>query len=150
MPHTGINKDGSNNGFKKGHKQLYGIKKGDKLSKITREKIKSSLVGKTGSLARNWQGGKSKDRHSLTTPAYRNWRMTIFTRDNFTCQGCGLRGCYLEAHHIKSWTKFPSLRFDVENGVTLCIECHKLTDNYKGKGNKKKCLNLENTKKYIV
>jgi hypothetical protein len=55
MTHTGINKDGSNNGFKKGHKQLYGIKKGDKLSKVTREKIKNSLVGKKSYLFQKLQ-----------------------------------------------------------------------------------------------
>ena len=46
---------------------------------------------------------------------------------------CGLRGCYLEAHHKKSWSKFPKLRLNIENGITLCLDCHKLTDNYKHK-----------------
>jgi hypothetical protein len=30
-----------------------------------------------------------------------------------------------ETHHIKSWRDFPELRFEVSNGKTLCLDCHK-------------------------
>lgn len=56
---------------------------------------------------------------------YVDWRTSVFERDNYTCQICGRRGEYLEAHHKKRWCDHPSLRFDVDNGITLCKECHK-------------------------
>jgi len=124
--------------YKKGHKKVFGsFGKGDKMPKSAKEKLRRFKLGKIGELAINWQGGKSKNVHSITSPQYKRWRMDVFTRDNFTCQGCGIRGCYLEAHHIKSWAKYPELRYKLDNGVTLCLECHKLTDNYKGKSNKR-------------
>jgi hypothetical protein len=58
---------------------------------------------------------------------YTTWRTAVFTRDDFTCQVCGHRGGQLEAHHIKSWAKFPELRYVVSNGKTTCKEpCHKI------------------------
>ena len=83
----------------------------------------------------NWKGGISKDVHSVREPRYKKWRTSVFERDKYTCQGCGLEGCYLEAHHIKSWSKFPKLRYVLSNGLSLCLDCHSLTDNYKGKQN---------------
>lgn len=54
-----------------------------------------------------------------------SWRADVYTRDDFTCQKCLKRGGKLNAHHIKSWAKYPEHRFDLENGITLCEVCHK-------------------------
>lgn len=103
--------------------------KGKVLSDETKKKISDGLKGKNlGEKRWNWNGGISRDKHG--TPENMQWRSDVFQRDNWTCQTCGLRGCYLEAHHIKSWAKYPELRYELNNGVTLCKDCHKLTDSY--------------------
>lgn len=55
---------------------------------------------------------------------YKKWRASVYKRDNFTCQDCGVRGGELNAHHIKPYSKFINLRTDINNGVTLCVDCH--------------------------
>lgn len=102
-----------------------------------------------------WRGGISK--HNLTKQIrtlyeYKKWRSDVFQRDGWTCKTCGKNSTYVVAHHkiafsyllhtnlIKSTQdaiKCPLL-WDVNNGVTLCLDCHKLTDNYGYKINKRK------------
>lgn len=68
--------------------------------------------------------------HFGNTKKYIKWRLLVFQRDNWICQTCGARSksgepVYLEAHHIRSWIKYPELRYKVDNGLTLCRNCHK-------------------------
>jgi 5-methylcytosine-specific restriction endonuclease McrA len=81
----------------------------------------------------NWKGGVSRAyKTGYYSLEYKNWRREVFVRDSFICQQCGSRE-YVTAHHVKSFAKYPELRFDISNGITLCETCHKKTDNYKGK-----------------
>ena len=65
------------------------------------------------------------DKDIRKSKAYSDWRKSVFERDDFTCAICGHRGGELNAHHIKPFAKYPEDRFDVDNGITLCKECHK-------------------------
>ena len=62
-------------------------------------------------------------------PQYKKWRFLVYKRDRFTCQWCGRtgKGAKINAHHIRQWAKYPTLRFDVKNGICLCSRCHKKT-----------------------
>lgn len=87
----------------------------------------------------NWKGGITSEimtiRHSLK---YKTWRTAVFERDDYICRGCGAKGVYLEAHHIKSFSEYIDLRFLVDNGITYCQKCHALNDKYRMKTLSKK------------
>ena len=56
---------------------------------------------------------------------YKDFIRGVYERDNYTCQCCGKRGYKLNAHHIYGYAEHKDLRIDLNNGVTLCEECHK-------------------------
>jgi len=92
-----------------------------------REKISKSLLGKTGELSRNWKGGVNPINNSIRRrKIYKEWRKMVYERDNYTCQICGIRGIELHANHIKKFSDYPDLRFEINNGITLCKRCHQL------------------------
>lgn len=68
---------------------------------------------------------KVQDTRNRQTKEYKKWRNDVFKRDKYTCQKCGAIGVHLQAHHIKQWAYYPKERYKIENGVTLCKECHK-------------------------
>lgn len=57
--------------------------------------------------------------------ANKDWRVSVYKRDNYTCQCCGSRGGEINAHHIFNFADNPDVRTSIENGITFCSECHK-------------------------
>jgi hypothetical protein len=119
---------------------------GRKLTEESKKKIGMSNKGKkrsskfiksmSGKNHHNWKGGITPEimriRHSAE---YKLWRKAVFERDNYTCIWCGARSekgktVTLNADHIKPFALYPELRFAIDNGRTLCKDCHKKTDTY--------------------
>lgn len=93
-----------------------------------KQKISNALRGDKHP---NWKGGVMKGRQDRNLMEYKEWRKFVFARDNYTCVFCEARNfpglgysVQLEADHIKSWTEYPELRYEVSNGRTLCKNCH--------------------------
>lgn len=103
-----------------------------KLSSIHRGKRnpKGSLA-KMGENNPNWRGGTSPENKRIRMSAqFKIWRTAVFERDDYTCQHCGVRGGELHPDHIKQFAYYPELRFDINNGRTLCADCHRKTPSW--------------------
>jgi hypothetical protein len=86
---------------------------------------KCSHSDMVGDKAPRFKDGKSLERNRARMgPQLREWRTKVYIRDNRTCQKCGSVSSKIHAHHIKSFAEYPDLRFDVNNGITLCVHCH--------------------------
>lgn len=83
-----------------------------------------------------WRGGVSKKNRTeraniMVSVEYKIWRRAVFERDKYQCiWGGKVHGNKLQADHIKSFAYFPELRFAIDNGRTLCEDCHRKTDTF--------------------
>ena len=87
-----------------------------------------------------WKGGVERSRVERATYEYCQWRISVFARDKYRCQCCGDKsGCghtvELHAHHINNWSDYPEQRYNVDNGITMCSNCHMLFHSIYGKRN---------------
>lgn len=129
--------------WNKGKKLHYPVwNKGKKLSDQHIRNLRGERLKTRGENHHMWKGGvasiNEKIRKSIE---YKLWRQTVFIRDNFTCVWCGykshkkIKGASdIQADHIKRFSEYPELRFAIDNGRTLCKECHLTTDTYGTKG----------------
>ena len=99
-----------------------------KISEVKFSKPRPDIAGEK---SKWWKGGITPKNHLIRRSVqYRIWRKAVFERDDYTCKFCKKRGIKIHADHIKSFSLFPRLRFAIDNGRTLCIPCHKITDTY--------------------
>lgn len=130
-------------------KKLSDLKIGKKIPHLhTKEickKISESLKGKPqpwmrGSNHPNYKDGGAKTSERLKAMGrveYKVWRRSVFERDDFTCVTCKARGRIIHADHIQPWSLFPELRYEITNGRTLCVKCHRQTSTWGGVRRKK-------------
>lgn len=67
-----------------------------------------------------------------------NWTLEVYKKDHYRCTCCGNKPRSLNAHHLDGYNWCKEKRFDVENGVTLCMICHKAFHKVYGYGNNTK------------
>lgn len=81
----------------------------------------------TGSNSRFWKGGITEIIRGIKkSPKYWKWVRHVKKRDAFTCQCCGKTDLSknLHAHHIRNFADNIKIGFELDNGVTLCKNCH--------------------------
>ena len=127
----------------KGNQHTLGMKFPNRKKTPYTEQHKINIgLGIRGDKNPNWKGGVCPIKKLLRSCIkYRQWRSDVFTRDDFTCQECDVRGGNLEAHHILSFSNIIILNnissleqglqceelWNLNNGMTLCLECHSKT-----------------------
>jgi len=109
-------------------KNLSISRKGMKFSKAHCDNISKS---KRGEKSYSWKGGVTPINKLLrTSRKYLDWKKKVFERDNYTCQSCGRKSgdgkrVILNAHHLIPISFDVSQIFNVDNGLTVCYECHR-------------------------
>lgn len=103
-----------------------GIEKARETQSTMENRIKSSCRQR-GIAIEDFEGFATTEQHmARNNTYYKEWVRNVFQRDNYTCQCCGKRGGNLNAHHLYNFAEYEDLRYDVENGITFCEECHLL------------------------
>lgn len=85
----------------------------------------NSMYGKSGILSPVWIENRDEvviipNQERRSNP-YLFWRKSVCNRDNWKCRienkDCNGK---LEVHHILGFKAHPELRYDINNGITLC------------------------------
>jgi hypothetical protein len=96
------------------------FKNGQRCIECSRERLKGSGHPRWNPFLSDEE--RENDRN---IPGYDDWRLEVYTRDKFTCICCGdNKGGNLVAHHKDGYHWCVEGRTGVNNGVTLCEECH--------------------------
>lgn len=111
-----------------GHKNHFG----KKHTIETKIKMSKSKIGKYIG-EKNWKWIKDRTKLAVlhngeeyrNSPAHREWSRLVKNRDGWKCRisndDCSGK---VVSHHILSWREYPELRYEVNNGITLCHAHH--------------------------
>lgn len=99
-----------------------------KKGHIKSEKWYESMRNRTGEKNPAWKGGlefRKPSEHKHLCSKYKEWMLSVKKRDNWKCKIAN-EDCHgnLEAHHILGWIDYPELRYELNNGITLCHAHH--------------------------
>lgn len=72
---------------------------------------------------------KEEDGRIVDELLYIKWKKEIIKRDSRKCFICD-NTKKLEFHHKLSWKDYPDKRYDADNGMILCHDCHVKTESY--------------------
>ncbi len=112
------------------NKGTKGIMKANKTSIKKGQRLSIDTEFKKGEKHYRWitdreKVSKSRTKETLCGTEYKEWRLSIYERDNFKCrllnEECTGK---IQAHHIFNWVDYPELRFIINNGITLCHVHH--------------------------
>ncbi len=70
-----------------------------------------------------WKKPRKTIPFERNTREYHNWRIACLNRDDWRCINC-TKTVRLEVHHVKAYKDFKDSRLDIDNGRTLCKQCH--------------------------
>jgi hypothetical protein len=122
----GNTKIASGRSLKTGKTTSCGCYRKEVIQNIIIPKLIEKNKKQTGKNHPNWDSTKSnKERFTIRKHEMSILREQTFKRDNHTCQCCFQRGSkVLNAHHILPFSKHVELRYDLNNLITLCYDCH--------------------------
>lgn len=97
----------------------------------TKEYKEKQRIAKTGERNGMWNSELTEEererykRHARRYPGYKDFRKSVYERDKYTCQVCSDdTGGNLVVHHLNGFHWDVNGRTDINNGVTLCNDCH--------------------------
>lgn len=92
------------------------------LAKETASKL---LKSKIGSKNYNWNSELTELERVVNRnyDQYKKWRLAVYKRDGYKCVLCSSKKS-IHAHHLYSYHQYNHLRTDLNNGITLCSNCH--------------------------
>lgn len=105
---------------------------------VHKKQIAQRNKNNTGDKSPCWKGGVTDFNHQVRNlPNFKDWRKSVWERDNYTCVKCG-RQDEITTHHITYLSTILKDNFietieaalecydlwDVDNGITLCPSCH--------------------------